>query len=82
MFGRLSTGQRTILPASGYGISAGPVHQVLDSSVNGVTLVRHFYAAYNHYPGLEQRVLGSSAERAIRDLKGLHPEDAGLAQWA
>ena len=31
-------------------------------------------------PGPEATVLGSSAD--IHDLKGLYPEDAGLAQWA
>ena len=40
-----------------------------------------FYAAYNHYPGLKQRCWAHLL-RDIHDLKGLYPEDAGLAQWA
>ena len=38
-------------------------------------------AAYNHYPGLKQRCWAHLL-RDIHDLKGLYPEDAGLAQWA
>ena len=48
---------------------------MLDSSFSGV-LVSDFYAAYNHYPGLSWAHL----LRDIHDLKGLYPEDAGLAQ--
>ena len=44
-------------------------------------LVSDFYAAYNHYPGLKQRCWAHLL-RDIHDLKGLYPEDAGLAQWA
>ena len=53
---------------------------MLDSSFSGV-LVSDFYAAYNHYPGLKQRCWAHLL-RDIHDLKGLYPEDAGLAQWA
>ena len=56
------------------------VDEVLDSSFSGV-LVSDFYAAYNHYPGLKQRCWAHLL-RDIHDLKGLYPEDAGLAQWA
>ena len=49
-------------------------------SFSGV-LVSDFYAAYNHYPGLKQRCWAHLL-RDIHDLKGLYPEDAGLAQWA
>ena len=58
----------------------GVVDEVLDESFGGV-LVSDFYAAYNHYPGLKQRCWAHLL-RDIHDLKGLYPEDAGLAQWA
>ena len=74
----LQHSQRTILPASGR--DKGVVDEVLDSSFSGV-LVSDFYAAYNHYPGLKQRCWAHLL-RDIHDLKGLYPEDAGLAQWA
>ena len=57
----------------------GVVDEVLDSSFSGV--FSDFYAAYNHYPGLKQRCWAHLL-RDIHDLKGLYPEDAGLAQWA
>ena len=62
------------------GRDKGVVDEVLDSSFSGV-LVSDFYAAYNHYPGLKQRCWAHLL-RGIHDLKGLYPEDAGLAQWA
>ena len=62
------------------GRDKGVVDEVLDSSFSGV-LVSDFYAAYNHYPGLKQRCWAHLL-RDIHDLKGLYPEDAGLAQWA
>ena len=62
------------------GRDKGVVDEVLDSSFSGV-LVSDFYAAYNHYPGLKQRCWAHLL-RDIHHLKGLYPEDAGLAQWA
>ena len=62
------------------GRDKGVVDEVLDSSFSG-GLVSDFYAAYNHYPGLKQRCWAHLL-RDIHDLKGLYPEDAGLAQWA
>ena len=62
------------------GRDKGVVDEVLDPSFGGV-LVSDFYAAYNHYPGLKQRCWAHLL-RDIHDLKGLYPEDAGLAQWA
>ncbi len=62
------------------GRDKGVVDEVLDPSFSGV-LVSDFYAAYNHYPGLKQRCWAHLL-RDIHDLKGLYPEDAGLAQWA
>ena len=62
------------------GRDKGVVDEVLDSSFSGV-LVSDFYAAYTHYPGLKQRCWAHLL-RDIHDLKGLYPEDAGLAQWA
>ncbi len=62
------------------GRDKGVVDEVLDPSFEGV-LVSDFYAAYNHYPGLKQRCWAHLL-RDIHDLKGLYPEDAGLAQWA
>ena len=59
------------------GRDKGVVDEVLDSSFSGV-LVSDFYAAYNHYPGLKQRCWAHLL-RDIHDLKGLYPEDAGLA---
>jgi hypothetical protein len=44
-------------------------------------MVSDFYAAYHHYPGLKQRCWAHLL-RDIHDLKGLYPEDTGLAQWA
>ena len=76
------TGQRlclAALPARYFlrrGRDKGVVDEVLDSSFSGV-LVSDFYAAYNHYPGLKQRCWAH-----LLHLKGLYPEDAGLAQWA
>ena len=40
-----------------------------------------FYAAYNHYPGLKQRCWAHLL-RDIHDLRGTHPDDGALAQWA
>ena len=60
--------------------SKGVVDEVLGPSFSGV-LVSDFYAAYNHYPGLKQRCWAHLL-RDIHNLKGLYPEDAGLAQWA
>ena len=62
------------------GRDKGVVDEVLDSSFSG-GLVSDFYPAYNHYPGLKQRCWAHLL-RDIHDLKGLYPEDAGLAQWA
>jgi transposase len=62
------------------GRDKGVVDEVLDESFGGV-LVSDFYAAYNHYPGLKQRCWAHLL-RDIHDLKGLYPEDTGLAQWA
>ncbi len=62
------------------GRDKGVVDEVLDPSFSGV-LVSDFYAAYHHYPGLKQRCWAHLL-RDIHDLKGLYPEDAGLAQWA
>lgn len=62
------------------GRDKGVVDEVLDESFSGV-LVSDFYAAYNHYPGLKQRCWAHLL-RDIHELKGLYPEDAGLARWA
>lgn len=40
------------------GRGKGVVDEVLGESFGGV-LVSDFYGAYNHYPGLKQRVLGT-----------------------
>jgi hypothetical protein len=56
------------------------VDEVLGRSFGGV-MVSDFYAAYHHYPGLKQRCWAHLL-RDIHDLKGLYPEDTGLAQWA
>ena len=71
-------------PPSGTSCVAGGlrvlVDEVLGRSFGGV-MVSDFYAAYHHYPGLKQRCWAHLL-RDIHDLKGLYPEDTGLAQWA
>lgn len=62
------------------GRGKGVVDEVLDDSFGGV-LVSDFYAAYHHYPGIKQRCWAHLL-REIHDLKGMYPEDTGLAQWA
>lgn len=56
------------------------VDEVLDSSFSGV-LVSDFYAAYDHYPGVQQRCWPHLL-RDIHTLKEQYPDDVGLAAWA
>ncbi len=58
----------------------GMVDAVLGSAFTGV-LVSDFYAAYDHYDGLQQKCW----VHLLRDIHALvrqHPADAALAQWA
>lgn len=70
-------------PTERYFLRRGRHKEVVDEVLgdfNGV-LVSDFYAAYHHYPGLKQRCWAHLL-RDIHDLKGVYPQDAGLAQWA
>ena len=44
------------------------------------TLVTDFYAAYDHYPGVQQKCW-SHLWRDIRELERQYPADTGLAGW-
>jgi transposase len=60
--------------------SKAMVDAVLGEDFAGV-LVTDFYAAYDHYPGPHQRCWVHLL-RDIHELRRLHPDDPGLAQWA
>jgi hypothetical protein len=63
-----------------YGTRAkGMVDAVLGSTAVGV-LVSDFYAAYDHYPGLQQKCWAHLL-RAVHDLISQHPTDGALARW-
>lgn len=58
----------------------GIVDQVLGADFSGV-LVSDFYAAYDHYPGVQQKCW----VHLLRDIHALvhqHPDDGALQQWA
>lgn len=56
--------------------------EMLDATLTGAvgTLVTDFYAAYDHYPGVQQKCW-SHLWRDIRELERQQPDDAGLARW-
>ncbi len=56
------------------------VDRVLGPDFSGV-LVSDFYAAYDHYPGLQQKCWVHLL-RDIHALKRQYPDDAGLDTWA
>jgi hypothetical protein len=58
----------------------GMVDQVLGPDFHGV-LVSDFYAAYDHYDGVQQKCWVHLL-RDVHDLVGKHPEDVELAVWA
>ncbi len=58
----------------------GMVDTVLGADFHGV-LVSDFYAAYDHYDGLQQKCWVHLL-RDIHDLLRQHPDDADLAAWA
>jgi len=58
----------------------GMVDTVLGADFHGV-LVSDFYAAYDHYAGLQQKCWVHLL-RDIHDLVRQHPDDADLAAWA
>lgn len=58
----------------------GMVDTVLGADFHGV-LVSDFYAAYDHYDGLQQKCWVHLL-RDIHDLVRQHPDDADLAAWA
>lgn len=58
----------------------GIVDQVLGPDFSGV-LVSDFYAAYDHYPGLQQKCWVHLL-RDIHALRRQHPDDAALHAWA
>ena len=71
-------------PAERYFVRRNRGKQVVDEVLGeefGGVLVSDFYAAYNHYPGLKQRCWAHLL-RDIHDLRGTHPDDGALAQWA
>lgn len=61
------------------GRSKDMVDATLDGAVG--TLVSDFYAAYDHYPGVQQKCW-AHLWRDIRELQRQHPDDTGLAQWS
>jgi len=56
------------------------VDEVLGDRFDGV-LVSDFYAAYDHYPGVQQRCW-THLLRDVHDLRVGHADDAALAAWA
>ena len=56
------------------------VDEVLGERFDGV-LVSDFYAAYDHYPGVQQRCW-THLLRAVHDLRVAHPADPAVGQWA
>lgn len=71
-------------PAARYFVRRGRnkevVDEVLGDRFDGV-LVSDFYAAYDHYPGVQQRC-GTHLLRDAHDLRVGHADDAVLAAWA
>lgn len=69
-------------PTACYYTHGGRSNAMLDATLTGAvgTLVTDFYAAYDHYPGVQQKCW-SHLWRAIRELDRQHPDDAGLAAW-
>lgn len=55
---------------------------MVDTTLTGAvgTLVTDFYAAYDHYPGVQQKCW-AHLWRDIRDLERDHPTDERLAAW-
>jgi len=58
----------------------GMVDTVLGADFHGV-LVSDFYAAYDHYAGVQQKCWVHLL-RDVRDLVHQHPDDVGLVAWA
>lgn len=57
----------------------GVIDEVLGDRFDGV-LVSDFYAAYDHYPGVQQRCWAHLL-RDADELAARHPTDQGLAAW-
>jgi len=58
--------------------------EMVDAVLGGdcqAVLVTDFYAAYDHYPGLQQRCWVHLL-RDIHTLREQHPQDAGVQTWA
>jgi hypothetical protein len=71
-------------PAARYFVRAGRHKEVVDEVLGdrfGGVLCSDFYAAYHHHEGLKQRCWAHLL-RDIHELKGRHPADAPLAEWA
>jgi transposase len=60
------------------GRGKGMVDDTLAGAIG--TLVTDFYAAYDHYPGVQQKCW-AHLWRDIRELERQHPDDVGLAAW-
>ena len=60
----------------------GRGNDMVDATLTGAvgTLVSDCYAAYDHYPGVQQKCW-AHLWRDIRELERQHPEDARLATW-
>lgn len=56
--------------------------EMVDDTLAGAvgTLVTDFYAAYDHYPGVQQKCW-AHLWRDIRELERQQPTDEGLAEW-
>lgn len=56
--------------------------EMLDATLAGAvgTLVSDCYAAYDHYPGVQQKCW-AHLWRDMRELERQHPDDAGLVAW-
>jgi transposase len=61
----------------------GRSKDMVDATVDGAvgTLVSDFYAAYDHYPGVQQKCW-AHLWRDIHELQRQYPADEGLAQWS
>lgn len=69
-------------PTACYYTHGGRGNDMVDATLTGAagTLVTDCYAAYDHYPGVQQKCW-AHLWRDIRELERQHPDDARLASW-
>lgn len=69
-------------PTACYYTHGGRGGEMLDATLADAvgTLVSDCYAAYDHYPGVQQKCW-AHLWRDMRELERQHPDDAGLAGW-